>query len=112
MSAPDHPKCKDTHTETLLHGVVVDEICAFSGLLSHEYNNVTMRFYLLKGFSFIDKGVDIIHDGNQMDNGVIAVHLTNNHLDIISILHNGDREQRRFTLCVAERMPHTIFAYG
>jgi hypothetical protein len=111
MSAPLRPKCRDTHTETLLHGVVVDEICAFSGLLSHECNNATMRFYLLEGFSFIDKRVDIIHDGNQMDNGAIAVHLINNHLDIISFLHDGDREGL-FTLCVAERMPHAIFAYG
>ena len=93
MSAPFRPKRRDPHTETLLRGIVVDEICAFSGLLSHEHNNATMRFYLPEGFGFIDKGVDIIHDGNQMDNGVIAVHLIHNHLDIISLSHDRDREE-------------------
>jgi hypothetical protein len=73
-------KCRGRHTKVLVRGVIANKICAFGGLLCHERNDSSVRLDFLERFGLFHKGIDVVHDFDQVNNAVVAVHLSQDGL--------------------------------
>ena len=73
-------KLMDRHTKCFVHGIVADKISAFSSLLCHKGKYSTVGFDFLDRFGLFQKGVNVTYDLNQMNDGAVAVHLSQDDL--------------------------------
>jgi hypothetical protein len=103
-------ECTKQHTEVLVHSIVTDEIRAFCSLLCHEQNDSTVGLNFLDRFCLFHKRVNVVHDLNQTNNVIVAVHLSQDGLRK-SQIRDSYGIQRTRALCVTERIHHAILAY-
>lgn len=73
-------KHRSSHTKVLVHRIPLDEIRAFSSLLCHKGKNSTVGLDFLERFGLFHKGEKVAHHLDQVDNGVVAVHLSQDGL--------------------------------
>jgi hypothetical protein len=73
-------KLMDRHTKCFVRGIVADKISAFGSLLCHKGKYSTVGFDFLDQFGFFQKGVNVTYELNQMNDGAVAVHLSQDDL--------------------------------
>jgi hypothetical protein len=63
-----------------VRSIIADEIRAFRGLLCHERNDSMLGLDFLERIGFFHKGVNVVNNVNQVNDTVVAIHLSQDRL--------------------------------
>lgn len=98
------------HTEILVCSVVANKICALRGLPSHVFNDLTKWLDFLHRFSLFHEGVNVVHNLNKANDGILVVQLSQGTLWKAQIIMPVVHKKR--ALRMTDMMFQAILAYG
>ena len=73
-------KGRRRHTKVFVRGVIANKIRALRCLLRQNFNDPTVGLDFFDRFGLIHKGINVIHDLDEENDAIVAIHLSQDDL--------------------------------